>query len=54
LFRPFDRTNDAAGTPGLGLGLAVARSLAEAQGGSLELDADYRDGARFILEIPPA
>jgi signal transduction histidine kinase len=54
LFRPFDRAENAAGTPGLGLGLAVARSLAKAQGGELELDAEYRDGARFILEIPRA
>jgi signal transduction histidine kinase len=54
LFRPFDRSADAAGRPGLGLGLAVARSLARAQGGELELDGDYTTGARFFLTLPRA
>jgi signal transduction histidine kinase len=49
----------AAGTrlsptaPGEGLGLASARTLAEADGGSLRLAATAR-GARFELRLPPA
>jgi len=54
MFRPFDRSEDAVGRPGLGLGLAVARSFARAQGGKLELDADYTGGAKFVLTIPRA
>jgi len=54
LFRPFDRPEDAVGRPGLGLGLAVARSFARAQGGELELDADHSDGAKFVLTVPMA
>ena len=54
LFRPFDRPEDAVGRPGLGLGLAVARSFARAQGGELELDADFSEGAMFVLTIPMA
>jgi signal transduction histidine kinase len=54
LFRPFDRAEDAIGRPGLGLGLAVARSLARAQGGDLEIDGDYAGGARFVLTLPLA
>jgi len=52
LFRPFDRPATATGTPGLGLGLALARSLATAQGGGLELVADDRPGAIFVLTLP--
>jgi signal transduction histidine kinase len=52
LFRPFDRPPSADGTPGLGLGLALARSLARAQGGDLDLAADDRPGAIFVLTLP--
>ncbi len=52
LFRPFDRDEKAAGRPGLGLGLAVARSLARAQNGELELDASSKEGASFVLTLP--
>jgi len=54
MFRPFDRSEDAIGRPGLGLGLAVARSFARAQGGELELDPDNADGAKFVLTVPMA
>jgi len=54
MFRPFDRAEDAVGRPGLGLGLAVARSFAQAQGGELELDAENSVGARFVLTLPRA
>lgn len=36
---------------GIGLGLAVSRSLAEANGGALDLD-DSAQGARFTLSLP--
>lgn len=53
MFRPFDRAEGEVGRPGLGLGLAVARSLALAQGGKLEL-GDNDQGATFILTLPRA
>jgi signal transduction histidine kinase len=39
---------------GAGLGLTVARMLAEHLGGSLTIDADYHDGAKFDFIIPIA
>lgn len=37
---------------GTGLGLAVARDIVAAHGGSLSLDDSYGGGCRFLLEIP--
>jgi signal transduction histidine kinase len=51
LFRPF--TRHAEQTSGLGLGLAIARSLAVAQGGDLRL-VDGDDGAVFEVSLPAA
>ena len=51
LFRPFARHAD--GVAGLGLGLAVARSLARAQDGELEF-VDDPQGATFVLTLPVA
>ena len=36
---------------GIGLGLTVSRKLAQKLGGTLYLDKDYTDGARFVLTI---
>ncbi len=47
LFEPFQ-----TGRPqGTGLGLAVARLVAEAHGGSLDVD-EVHDGASFVLRLP--
>jgi signal transduction histidine kinase len=54
LFQPFDRPTDADGVPGLGLGLAVARSFARAQGGELRLADKHDQGATFVLTLPRA
>ena len=57
IWRPFDRAGaEGSNQPGLGLGLAVSRALAEGMGGSLRLipaTATER-GARFELRIPGA
>ena len=37
---------------GMGIGLTMARSIAIRLGGSLEIDANYTNGARFILKLP--
>lgn len=38
--------------PGTGLGLSICRLSAEKMGGRLEVDATYRQGARFVLTLP--
>ena len=54
LFEPFWRGDPSRtrNTGGSGLGLYLARLVAEAHGGTLTLDASYRDGARLCLQLP--
>ena len=52
IFEPFQRLGDA-GT-GVGLGLAVARGLTEAQGGTLEAESTPGGGLTMVLELPGA
>jgi two-component system sensor histidine kinase KdpD len=55
VFEPFyrgaERASEAAG---VGLGLAISRGLAEAQGGSLAYEPRAGGGSIFILELPAA
>ena len=37
---------------GLGLGLPLCRMIANRLGGTIHLDADYHNGARFIVHLP--
>lgn len=46
-FRRLDHT-----MPGCGLGLYIARLIADKLGGSVEVDTSYKGGARFIFTIP--
>jgi signal transduction histidine kinase len=53
VFEKFGRLNlGAKSTPGAGLGLFIARSIAEAHGGSLELTSERGAGATFTLRLP--
>lgn len=56
IFEPFTRGGTAlmqSRSPGMGLGLAIARALTEAQGGSLDLDQTGDSGlTRFVLRLP--
>ena len=50
LFEPFVTTKEVG--KGTGLGLAVCRGLIEAAGGTITLDEDYTEGARFVIDLP--
>lgn len=54
LFRRLSRRVTADGSAGLGLGLAVSRSLAQAMGGELAYRASDARGATFVLTLPRA
>jgi signal transduction histidine kinase len=53
IFDKFGRATVDGGTkPGTGLGLFIARSIAEAHGGSLDVDSAPAQGSVFTLELP--
>jgi signal transduction histidine kinase len=53
IFEKFGRVVGAgAARPGTGLGLFIARSIAEAHGGVLEVQSAPEQGATFTLELP--
>jgi two-component system sensor histidine kinase KdpD len=52
IFEKFGRVNVGGGKPGSGLGLFIARSIAEAHGGSLKVRSAPGQGATFTLELP--
>jgi signal transduction histidine kinase len=55
IFEKFGRVNQGGKSkPGAGLGLFIARSIAEAHGGSLEVESEPGAGATFTLRLPPA
>jgi signal transduction histidine kinase len=53
IFEKFGRVNQGGkSVPGAGLGLFIARSIAEAHGGSLEVESEPGAGATFTLRLP--
>ena len=52
IFEPFFRSQNASVPGHAGLGLAIARRIAELQGGRLEATNGPAGGARFILTLP--
>ena len=54
IFEPFQRGSVAASARGAGLGLAIARGFAEANGGRLWVESHAGQGATFVLALPLA
>ena len=52
IFEQFERTEGAAQVAGLGLGLYIARQIAQAHQGRLEVRSAPEEGAEFILSLP--
>ena len=52
IFEKFGRAEVTGSKPGTGLGLFIARSIAEAHGGTLEVSSRPDDGATFTLTLP--
>jgi signal transduction histidine kinase len=54
IFDPFWRGDAARAGPGSGLGLALAKRIVEALGGSIAVESDLARGSRFAIDLPEA
>ncbi len=54
IFEPFQRGDRSGESPGAGLGLAIARGFAEANGGRLTVESRLGQGAAFVLSFARA
>jgi signal transduction histidine kinase len=56
VFEPFYRAESARklGSAGVGLGLAVAKRVAAAHGGTITADSEPGRGSGFVVRLPPA
>ena len=52
IFEKFGRSSGGSTKPGSGLGLFIARSIAEAHGGTLDVESVPKHGSVFRLELP--
>jgi signal transduction histidine kinase len=52
IFEKFGRAKGCTGRAGTGLGLFIARSIAEAHGGSVDVRSTPGEGATFTLKLP--
>ena len=52
IFKPFQRTNEVGRIKGLGVGLFIARRIAQAHGGDIRVDSRLGKGSTFTLTLP--
>ena len=52
IFRKFERGEKESATPGVGLGLAICRTIVEAHGGSIRAENAQPRGARLLFTLP--
>jgi heavy metal sensor kinase len=52
IFEPFHRADRARSTPGAGLGLSLARQIAQNHGGTLEVRSREGEGSTFTVTLP--
>ena len=52
IFERFYRAEGARTSRGAGLGLAIARQVAEAHGGEIAVESELGRGSTFVLRIP--
>jgi signal transduction histidine kinase len=54
VFDRFYRGDASRSTPGFGLGLSIAKTLVEAQGGSIAVESELGQGSTFTVSLPRA
>jgi signal transduction histidine kinase len=54
IFEPFQRLHTRDDIPGCGMGLAIARRIAEHHGATLAVEASPEGGAVFVIGVPAA
>jgi signal transduction histidine kinase len=52
IFSPFERAVSKDNYGGLGLGLYVAKAIAEGHGGSIRVTSDRAEGTTFVVRLP--